>query len=95
VTWLALPLWLATIGLAVFNALFGFAFPGIFEAVGTDAAAGHALFITVSLVSVGYATAGWLILRQRPRPRCLFGTLGGGRCAASPASGFCTRLRRP
>ena len=66
-TWLALLLWLATIGLAVFNALFGFAFPGIFEAVGTDAAAGHALFITVSLVSVGYATAGWLILRQRPR----------------------------
>jgi class 3 adenylate cyclase len=67
VTWLPSLLWLAAIGLAVFNALFGFAFPGIFEAVGTDAAAGHAIFITVSLVSVGYATAGWIILRQRPR----------------------------
>ena len=67
VTWLSSLLWLATIGLAVFNALFGVAFPGIFEAVGTDTAAGHALFITVSLVSVGYATAGWIILRQRPR----------------------------
>ena len=65
-TFLTTLLWLSAIGLAAFNAVFGLVFPGIFEAVGTEAAAGHALFITISLVSVGYATAGWLILRQRP-----------------------------
>ena len=32
----------------VFNALFGFAFPGIFEAVGTDAVAGRALKLSPS-----------------------------------------------
>ena len=66
VRWLASLLWIAAAGLAVFSALFGFLSPAIFEAVGTDAIAGHALFVTVAIVGLGYATAGWLILRQRP-----------------------------
>lgn len=66
-SWLASGLWVLTAGLALFSALFGFLFPAIFEAVGTDDAAGHVLFITVAIIGLSYATAGWLILRQRPR----------------------------
>ena len=64
--WLASLLWIAAAGLAVFSALFGFLSPAIFEAVGTDPIAGHVLFVTVAIVGLSYATAGWLILRQRP-----------------------------
>lgn len=64
---LASLLWIVAAALAVFSAVFGFAFPAIFEAVGTNAVAGHVLFVTVAVVGLGYATAGWLILRQRPR----------------------------
>lgn len=66
-SWLASLLWILTAGLALFSAVFGFLSPSIFEAVGTDGAAGHALFFTVAVVGLAYATAGWLILRQRPR----------------------------
>lgn len=64
---LATLLWILTAGLALFSALFGFVWPAIFAAVGTDVVAGHVLFITVAVVGLSYATAGWLILRQRPR----------------------------
>jgi hypothetical protein len=64
--WLASLLWLAAAGLALFSAVFGFLAPAIFEAVGTGATVGHVLFVTVAIVGLSYATAGWLILRQRP-----------------------------
>ena len=66
-SWLASLLWILAAGLALVTALFGFVFPSIFEAVGTDGAAGHVLFFTVAVVGLSYATGGWLILRQRGR----------------------------
>ena len=66
-SWLAAILWFLTAGLALVTALFGFIFPAIVEAVGTNVAVGRVMFITVAVVGLAYATAGWLILRQRPR----------------------------
>jgi hypothetical protein len=66
IRWLASLLWVATAGLALFCAMFGFLAPAIFEAVGTDPTAGHVLFLAVAIAGLSYATAGWLILRQRP-----------------------------
>ena len=65
--WLAVAIWLAAVGLSVGNVLVGGSSPGVFASLGADPASAMALFAVVGLVSVGYATAGLLILRQRLR----------------------------
>jgi hypothetical protein len=67
VIWLARSLWLVTAVLALVSALLGVLFPGIYEALGDDSAGGVFLYATIGLVGVGYASAGLLILRHRPR----------------------------
>lgn len=83
-TRLAALIWLLTAALAAFNALFGVIFPNVFAAVGTDAVVGHAMFVTISLVGLGYATAGWLIVRQRPRHAVGWIMLVGGPFLMAP-----------
>lgn len=66
-SWIASLLWVVTAALALTCAVIGFVLPSIFEAVETDPVAGHILFLTIALVGLSYTSAGWLILRQRPR----------------------------
>jgi hypothetical protein len=81
---LTLLLWLAVAVLAVLCSVFGFLFPSIFEAVDTGVVAGHVLFVTVSAVGLAYSTAGWLILRQRPRHAVGWLMLAAGPCLMAP-----------
>jgi hypothetical protein len=67
VIWLARAAWLVAAALAVLNLTLNSIFPGVFRAVDANETTGLALYATISLIGIGYATAGLLILRQRPR----------------------------
>lgn len=65
--WLAVLLWVLAAALAGLNLTLNAFFPGVYRAVDPNEATGFAVYATISAIGIGYATAGLLILRQRPQ----------------------------